>query len=118
MANVMDFGAAGDGERDDADAVQHALEQGDGVLQFRSGAYRLGRTIEVELARHGWLGIEGSTGTARLVMVAPGPALRIVGTHEGTAVPASVLPPVWQRERLPLVSSLEIVGEHPEADGI
>jgi len=29
-----------------------------------------------------------------------------------------VLPPVWDKERMPIISGLEIVGEHPEAVGI
>jgi hypothetical protein len=51
-------------------------------------------------------------------MAGPGPALQIVGHHGGTALPSSVQPLVWQRERMPQVSGLEIIGEHPEADGI
>jgi hypothetical protein len=51
-------------------------------------------------------------------MAAAGPALRLRGTHGGTADPPSFKPQVWQRERMPIVTMLEIVGEHPEADGI
>jgi hypothetical protein len=51
-------------------------------------------------------------------MDGPGPALRFVGTHEGTAAPATFKPNVWDRQRTPRVEGLEIVGGHPEADGI
>jgi hypothetical protein len=51
-------------------------------------------------------------------MAGPGPALRLLGTHEGTADPASFKPNVWQRQRAPMIDGLEIVGEHERADGI
>ena len=118
MALVTSFGASGDGASDDTDAILHAIADGDGVLEFPRGTYRITRTIEIDLAAHGSLGIVGSHGTARLVMAAAGPALRIVGHHQGTAVPESRTPRTRVAERLPTVSALEIVGEHAEADGI
>jgi hypothetical protein len=118
MSNIKQFGAAGDGQRDDTDAIEHAIGQGDGLLELPRGTFRITRTIEIDLGRVGPLGITGRQGTARLLMAGPGPALRLVGHHLGTAVPASVVPAVWRRERLPMVSALEIVGDHPEADGI
>jgi len=118
MANVRNFGATGDGSTDDTYALQHAVDQGDGVIDLPRGIYRITRPIEIALERHGWLGIAGAHGTARIVMAGPGPALRLVGRHGGTALPSSVAPLVWQRERMPQISGLEIVGEHPEADGI
>ena len=51
-------------------------------------------------------------------MEGPGPALRLIGTHGGTAAPQSVKPGVYERERLPTLDGLEIVGAHPEADGV
>ena len=57
-------------------------------------------------------------GAARLVMAGPGPAVRIVGTHDGTASPASVRPRVWANENAPMLDGLEIVGDHPGADGV
>ena len=51
-------------------------------------------------------------------MDGPGPALDFLGTHEKPAGPLNVDPAVWQRERMPTVSHLEIEGRHPEADGI
>lgn len=118
MALVTSFGAAGDGASDDTDAILHALADGDGVLEFPRGTYRISRTIEIDLAAHGPLGVFGSHGAARLLMAAAGPALRIVGHHGGTAVPESRTPGTRNVERLPTVSGLEIAGEHAEADGI
>jgi hypothetical protein len=57
-------------------------------------------------------------GTGRIVMAGPGPAFKFLGTHEGTADPASFKPNVWERQRSPMVDGLEIVGEHPQACGI
>lgn len=118
MANVRHFGATGDGATDDTAALQHAVEQGDGVVELPRGTYRITRPIEVDLDRHGWLGVAGAHGTARVVMAGPGPALRLVGRHTGTADPSSVNPRIWERERMPQLGGLEILGEHPEADGI
>lgn len=118
MANVRNFGATGDGATDDTSALQHAVDQGDGVIELPRGTYRISRPITIDLERHGWLGIAGAHGTARIVMAGPGPALKVLGHHAGTALPSSVQPQVWQRERMPQLSGFEIVGEHPEADGI
>jgi hypothetical protein len=57
-------------------------------------------------------------GRARIVMEGPGPAIKFIGTHEGTADPETVKPNVWERQRMPVVEGLEIVGAHPEACGI
>ncbi len=118
MADVRDFGAAGDGRTDDTEAIQHAVDQRGGHLILPPGTYRLTKPIVVPLDRDGPFGMDGSGGTARLVMAGPGPALRLVGTHEGTAAPDSVEPVVWESERRPGISDLEIVGDHEEAVGI
>ncbi len=55
---------------------------------------------------------------ARIIMSGPGPALRLVGTHGGTASPATVAPEVWQRQRTPSIVNLEIVGADPDASGV
>ncbi|MCS7303513.1 MAG: right-handed parallel beta-helix repeat-containing protein [Thermoguttaceae bacterium] len=116
-SSVRDFGARGDGLADDAPAVQRAVDAKPGVLYFPPGTYRLSKTIEVELDKVGPLAIVGSSGV-RIVMAGPGPAFRFVGTHQGTAQPASVLPPVWQHQRMPRIEGMEILGDHPEACGI
>jgi hypothetical protein len=118
MSNVRNFGARGDGRSDDTAALQHAVEQtGDGLLEFPRGDFRIARTIEIKLDEHGPLGLAGG-GVGRVTMTGRGPAFRFVGTHTKNADPTSFAPGVWQKERLPLLQGLEIVGAHPEADGV
>ena len=64
MSNVTRFGAIGDGVADDTEAIQHAVTQGDGVLHFPPGTYRITEPIEIKLAERGPLGIDGTGGTA------------------------------------------------------
>ncbi len=118
MSDVRSFGAAGDGQTDDTDAIEHAIQDGDGLIEFPPGSYRISRTIEMHLDGGPLRSVSGAAGTARLVMTGSGPALRIVGTHGGTAEPGTVRPELWQHERFPTISGLEIVGDHPESDGI
>ena len=118
MTNVRDFGAAGNGRQDDSESIQHAVEQGDGNVVLPRGTYRLTRPIEVELKKHGRTSIEGEGGVAKLVMEAAGPAIRLLGSHDKTADPEHFRPAVWDMERMPTVSGLEIVGVSDESDGI
>jgi parallel beta-helix repeat protein len=85
---------------------------------FPSGDFRITKTIEVKLAERGRLGLRGQGGAARVIMAGSGPAFRFIGTHKGSAGPDTFKPEVWQRERMPLIDGLEIVGAHAEADGI
>ena len=118
MSLVKDFGAVGDGIADDSEAIQHAAEQGDGVLELSRGTYRITKPIVIDMPRVGYSGIRGDQGTARIVMAGPGPAFKIIGDHQGTADPNSVKDHTWEMERFPVVSGIEILGEHDEADGI
>ena len=118
MVNAADFGASGDGITDDSAALEHALQDGDGVLKLHKGTFRLSRTLVIDLSRTGYAAVIGEGGASRLIMTAPGPAIRIVGTHQGTSVPKSVTPAVWDRERFPRLEGFEIAGEHPRAVGI
>lgn len=118
MANVRDFGARGDGMHDDTTALMHTVAKGDGHIVLPRGDYRITRPIHVNLQQHGRIAIDGSGGTARLVMAGPGPALHLVGSHARSAHPDHFQEGVWQRERCPTVQDLEIVGEHAQADGI
>lgn len=118
MSNIRDFGAKGDGQRDDTDAILHALAQGDGAITFPRGTYRITRTIVVELAKTGRIAIDGSGGTAKLLMEGAGPAIEFRGAHGGTADPNDFKPIAWSHERMPTLSQIEIEGRHPEADGV
>lgn len=118
MPDVCGYGAVGDGRADDTDALQHALEAGDGVLRLNKGTYRITKPLVIDLAKQGYGAVRGEQGTTRIIMAGPGPALRIMGDHQGTASPSSVKPATWDRERMPTVAGIEIVGEHPDAVGI
>jgi hypothetical protein len=114
---VRAFGAVGDGKADDTAAIQKAIDAGIGQVRFPAGVYRLTRPLVIELDRTGFTALDGG-GTARLLMSGPGPALRFIGTHGGSADPPQFRPNVWDRQRAPQVTALEIAGEHPEACGI
>ena len=108
MSNVKNFGAIGDGEADDTEAIRHALSQGDGELDFPRGNYRISETIEILLDETGRLGIDGSNGTATVIMTGEGPAFRIIGTHGGTGDPGSSKPNIWEKQRMPTVRNIEV----------
>ena len=114
---VRDFGAIGDGKTDDTKAFQRAVESGRGDVHVPRGTYRLTKTIVVDLDRIGPVSIIGS-GTARLIMAGAGPALKLIGTHKGTADPGTVEENVWKNQRMPSVSGLEIVGAAQQASGV
>jgi len=118
MSNVRDFGAVGDGNTDDSAAVEHALRDGDGVLEFPRGDYLITRPIEIPLDKVDRTAIDGLGGGARLLMAGAGPALHLIGTHGGTADPKSVADGVWQRQRMPTVRHIEIEGRHEQATGV
>jgi parallel beta-helix repeat protein len=110
-------GAAGDGETDDTAAIQKAIDSGVGGLRFPRGSYRLTQTVVIDLDKVGFTSLVGD-GTARIIMAGAGPAFKFVGTHAGSAAPSTFKPDVWERQRSPMVDGLEILGAHPEADGI
>ena len=110
-------GAKADGRADDSAALQAAVDRGDGVIRLARGTYRITKPIEIDLSKVDRTAIVGD-GVAGVVMAGAGPAFRFRGTHGGTADPASVKPRVWDKERLPLVEGIEIVGEHEDAIGI
>jgi polygalacturonase len=116
QVSVMNFGAQGDGKTDDVKAIEKALLT-HGSVSFPKGIYRISRTIIIPLSESGFTAISGD-GTARIVMAGAGPAFFFKGTHEGTAAPTTVKPGVWEKERTPMISGIEIIGDHAEADGI
>lgn len=117
VADVKSFGAVGDGASDDTNAIQRAIDSGKGRVVFPKGVYRLTRSLEARLEQIGYLSIEGN-GVARIEMDAAGPALRIIGTHQSSADPANFAAGVWDKQRMPLVDGLAIVGKNEAAVGI
>jgi hypothetical protein len=114
---VRDFGAVGDGKTDDSAAIQRAVESGIGGVVFPKGVYLIGKTVTVKLDQAGVTSLMGD-GSARVVMAGSGPAFLFLGTHQGSADPAQMTEQVREKERMPVVKGLEIVGAHEEADGI
>lgn len=114
---VRDYRAVGDGKTDDTEAFQRAINSNGGDVYVPRGVYRLTKTVVVDLDRCGPVSIIG-TGTAKIIMAGPGPAFKLIGTHEGTAAPNTVKDNVWQNQRMPIVSGLEIVGANPNACGV
>jgi parallel beta-helix repeat protein len=106
----------GDGKADDTAALQKLFDA-QGSVRLAKGTYRLTGTLKVDLSKTGFAALSGD-GTPRLVMEAAGPAIHFIGTHEGSAAPSSFKPQVWENERTPMVEGVEIIGKHPEADGI
>ncbi|KPL25182.1 MAG: hypothetical protein AMJ75_01860 [Phycisphaerae bacterium SM1_79] len=115
--SVKHYGAIGDGEADDTAAIEAAVKAGKGAVYFPKGSYRISRTVVLDLNACGRTSLLG-TGTASIIMAGAGPAFHFIGTHEATGDPDSVHDGVWDRQRMPLVSGLEIRGGHPEAVGL
>ncbi|MBA2117338.1 right-handed parallel beta-helix repeat-containing protein [Bremerella alba] len=111
------FRAVGDGVKDDTTSLQNAINAGTSAIRLPRGTYRISKPLIVDLDKVGVTSIVGD-GTARIMMTGSGPAIRFVGTHQGSASPKTVKPNVWQKQRMPLVDGIEIIGTHEEADGI
>lgn len=102
---------------DSTAALQTKLSANGGVLELEPGIYRITRSLEIDLSESGIGGIRSGPGAATLIMDGAGPAIRLTGSHEGTASPSTFKPATW-RERMPIIENLVILGHHPEADGI
>lgn len=116
-ANILTWGVVRDGKQDDTAALQAMIDSGIGNIHLPRGTYRITRPLVIDLEKVGFTSLSGD-GTPRIVMDGPGPAIKFVGTHQGTAAPNTVKPNVWDRQRMPMVDGVEIVGAHEEADGI
>ncbi len=102
---------------DSTEALQKQIEENGGNLTLEDPAIlRITKPLVFDLTSHHAVCVKADRGVT-VVMDGPGPALRLVGSHEGTASPKSFKPATWN-ERMPLVSGIEILGNHPEADGI
>src|SRR5690606_21203736 len=108
----------GDGSADDTAAIQAAIDRADGLLELPGGTYRITRTLVIDLAKTGPMSVSGGLGAGRLIMAGAGPALRVTGTHRGTAGPDTFAAGVYARERMPQIDGLGITGAHPDAEGI
>lgn len=115
-ADVRQHGAKGDGETDDSDAVQRAVDRG-GEVRFSRGTYRLTRTVRVSLSKTGLISLVGES-AAVIEMHGAGPAFQLDGSLPRTANPADFSEEFWARERMPVVRGLAVVGRHAESVGV
>lgn len=98
-------------------ALQQKIDESRGNLLLGGKAVlRITKPLVIDLSKHQGVSVQAAGGVT-IVMDGPGPALRFVGTHEGTASPKTFKPATWN-ERMPIVSGIEILGNHREADGI
>lgn len=117
IPTARSMGAVGDGQADDTEAIQKAVDQKLGGVRFGKGVFRIARPIEINFDTVGFASVT-SSGPTTILMDGPGPAFRFVGHHDGTAAPHTVKDRVWQNERTPIIEGLEIVGRHDDADGV
>lgn len=96
--------------------LQSQIDDNGGTLLLTAKNYRITGTLEFDLRTLGAAAVK-SIGGSTIIMDGAGPAIRLTGTHEGTASPKSFKPATWN-ERMPIVTGIEILGAHPEADGI
>lgn len=102
---------------DSTTVLQKAIDTRDGnLLLGKDEVLRITKPLVFDLAKHKAVAVRAAGGVT-IVMDGPGPALRLVGSHKGTASPKSFQPATWN-ERMPIVSGIEILGNHEEADGI
>ena len=118
MANVRDFGAVGDGKTDDTNAIQHAINDGDGQIEFDRGDFVISKSLMFDTKKTGRAAISGQGGSAKILMTGAGPAISLLGTHASTADPAGFRPEEWEKERMPTIRGIEIEGRNKDADGI
>src|SRR5437868_4533013 len=72
----------GDGKTDNTEAIKALLKQ-TGNIHLARGVYRITSPIEIDLNEMGRVQISGDAG-ATLLMDGAGPALKFIGTHDGT----------------------------------
>ena len=118
MSNVRNFGATGDGTTDDTAALQHAINDGDGLIELPRGVYRIKKTLLIDLSKTSRISLCGLGGVAKILTEAEGPAITVLGTHKTTADPHGFRQEEWKHERMPMLKNLEIEGAKPAADGI
>jgi len=125
VQDVRRYGAIGDGIADDTEALQRALSAGVPSVYFPQGRYKISRTLVVDLAAGRGGGGDGGCGRcmirgagATIVHAGEGPALHIIGYHEGTSRPDTVRPGTGRYEIMPIIDGLDILGCHEQADGI
>lgn len=114
VTNVKEYGAIGDGVTNDTAAIQSAINSisGRGILFFPIGDYKA--SIEVP-AR---ISILGQGGGSRIIPLANGWGIKMVGTHTGTALPSTRTDQVINLETYPYIKDIRIQGDGSTTNGI
>jgi len=102
---------------DSSAALQKQIDDNNGSLILKAGVYRITKTLTIDLKQKRSTIVRPASGPVTIIMDGPGPAIQISGSHKGTGSPKSFEVATWN-ERMPIVEGIEIVGNHPEADGI
>lgn len=102
---------------DRTEEFRRQIAENNGSLLIEAGVHRITGTLEFLLEGRRSAVVRPAAGPVTLIMDGSGPAIRIAGSHEGSASPKSFQATTWN-ERMPIVEGIEIVGNHPEADGI
>lgn len=118
LAALSVFVAYSTGAFGAANNLQTLVDTSTGLVDLPAGTFSITEPIVVDTTKLGFRGIRGANGATRVVMAGPGPAFDIIGDHNGTADPTSAEDHTWDKERFPVISGFEILGAHPEADGI
>lgn len=101
---------------DETEALKKQIAE-TGNLLLPPGVHRITQTLEIKLEQKRSTQVRAEAGSATLIMDGPGPAIRVSGSHEGTASPKSFEAATWN-ESMPILEGFEIVGNHPDASGI
>lgn len=119
FVHVDEFGAEGDGETDDTEAIKAAVDSLDedemGILTFTPGnEYYVTDTITVDVAQI--RGIQGNN--ARVFTDVDTLIFRIEGSHTGTANPTGTTDEVQFDEMHPFIRDIRISSHTTDASGL
>jgi hypothetical protein len=101
---------------DQTEALQKQINE-TGALLLPTGTHRITKPLVFALSQKRSTAVRPEAGAVTLIMDGPGPAIRITGSHKGTASPKTFEPATWN-ENMPLIEGIDIVGNHPQANGI
>ena len=101
---------------DSTAVLQKLIDDHDGNLLLGTDeVLRITKPLVFDLTKHKAVAVKAAGGVT-IVMDGPGPALRFMGSHEGTASPKSFKPATWN-ERMPTVSGSRFWGTTKKLTG-